>query len=143
MNNWLQNNRTAVALSAVTFVLFLERLFLDFRYVSLEMEAVNAIMPFTAPYMGISAIIFGLWLWALLAAVQGKRGAYITMIVMNLLAALLGVSTLVYLCPTPCPTGAPLADLLDWPMSVIALAAALSAGLAYIASRPRTVAEGV
>lgn len=131
MKNWMQSTRTAILLSAATYVLFLERLFLDFRYVALEMEAVDAIMPFTAPYMGISLIIFGGWLWALLTAVQGKRGVFILMLVFNLLALLLGVSTLLFLCPTPCATGAPLADILDWTLSAVALLAAISARMAF------------
>jgi hypothetical protein len=135
MLNRLQNTRTAVVLSAVTNVLFLERVLLDFRYVSLEMEAVDAIMPFTAPYMGISLIIFGAWLWGLLAAVQDKRGAFITLLLCNSLALLLGVSTLAFLCPTPCQTGAPLADVLDWSMSLVALVAIVSAGMVFFGNR--------
>lgn len=135
MFNWLKNARTAVVLSAATNVLFLERIFLDFRYVSLEMEVVDAIMPFTAPYMGVSLVIFGAWLWGLLAAVQGKRGAFITLLVCNLLALLLGVSTLAFLCPTPCQTGAPLADILDWSMSLVAFIAFVSAGVVFFGKR--------
>lgn len=131
----LRNTRIAVVLSAVTYVLFVERLFLDFRYVSLEMEAVDAIMPFTTPYMGVSLIIFGVWIWGLLAAVQEKRGAFIMLLVCNLLALLLGVSTLAFLCPTPCQTGAPLADILDWSMSAIAIAASVSAVMVYFGKR--------
>lgn len=135
MFSQLRSARIAVVLSAATYVLFVERLFLDFRYVSLEMEAVDAIMPFTAPYMGISLIIFGLWMWGLLAAVQEKRGAFISLLVFNLLALLLGVSTLLFLCPTPCQTGAPLADILDWSMSAIAIAASISAVMVYFGKR--------
>jgi hypothetical protein len=83
MGNWLQRTGTAVTLSTVTLLLFLERIVLDFRYVSLEFEAVDAIMPFTAPYMLVALVIFGAWIWGLLAAVQGKRGALIVMLVCN------------------------------------------------------------
>lgn len=128
MRDWLQSTRTAVTLSTLALLLFLERVILDFRYVSLEMEAVDAIMPFTAPYMVVAFFIFGFWVWALLAAVQGKRGAFITLLVFNLLTVLFGASTVLFLCPTPCQTGAPLADIIDWSMIVIGLAGALSAG---------------
>jgi hypothetical protein len=127
----LQSRRTAVILSALTLLLFMERIFLDFRYVALEMEAVDAVMPFTAPYMGVAFLVIGGWIWGLLAAQNGKRGALITLLLMNLLAVLFGVGTLVFLCPTPCATGAPIADVLDWTMTVVGIAAALSAGLAF------------
>ena len=83
----------------------------------------------------VSFFIFGLWIWALLAAVQAKRGAFIAMLVFNLLALLLGVSTLMFLCPTPCSTGAPLADILDWSMSLVAFVAIVSAGAVFFGKR--------
>ena len=135
MRNWMQSTGTAVTLSTVAFLLFLERVFMDFRYVSLEMEAAHDIMPFTAPYMAFAFVIFGLWMWALLAAVQKKRRALIGLLVFNLLALLFGVSTLVVLCPMPCQTGAPISDILDWAMLVIGSVSALSAGMAFRAAR--------
>lgn len=141
MSNWLWRGQTAIVLSAVTLLLFLERIFLDFRYVALEMEAVTDIMPFTAPYMAVSFVVFGLWLWGLMAAVRGKRGAFITLLLFNLLALLLAVSTLVYLCPTPCQTGAPLADIIDWSLTVIAVVASVSAVGAFQGLKVVAVAE--
>jgi hypothetical protein len=131
MSNWLQRTGTAVTLSTVTLLLFLERIALDFRYVSLEFEAVDAVMPFTAPYVVVSFVIFGAWIWGLLAAVQGRRGGLIAMLACNLIALALGVSTVLFLCPTPCQTGAPLADIIDWGIVAVGLTAIVSAGMAF------------
>lgn len=134
MRSRIQDTGTAVTLSTVAFLLLLERVFMDFRYVSLEMEAARDIMPFTAPYMAFAFVIFGLWLWALLAAVQKKRRALMGLLVFNLLTLLFGASTLVVLCPMPCQTGAPISDVLDWAMLVIGAISALSAGMAFRAA---------
>lgn len=127
----LQREQAAVVLSVLTLLLFLERIALDFRYVALEMEGVNDIMPFTAPYMAVVFVVFGSWIWGLLAAARGKQGAFLTLLLFNLLGLLFAGSTLLFLCPTPCQTGAPLADILDWSLSVLSIAASVSAVLAF------------
>lgn len=128
--DWLQKNGTVITLSVVSLLLMLERSFLDFRYVALEMEAVDAIMPFTAPYMVFGFLLFGGWIWALLAAVQGKRGALILLLAFSLLNLVFGLLTITVLCPTPCQTARPITDLLVYAQIVVSLAAVVSAGLA-------------
>jgi hypothetical protein len=135
MMDWLKRNETVVTLSTVSLLLMLERVFLDFRYVALEMEAVHDVMPFTAPYMFFAFLIFGGWIWALLAAVQGKRGALIALVAFSLLNLVFGVSTIAILCPTPCQTARPITDLLVYSQIVISLAAMLSAGVAWWETR--------
>ena len=130
MTGWLKRTQTAVMLSTLTLLLFLERVFLDFRYVSLEMEGINDLMPFTAPYMAFALLIFGGWIWGLLAAVQGRRGALITLLAFNLLSLVFGVSTAAILCPTPCQTAFPITDILVWLQIVVSLLAVVSAGMA-------------
>lgn len=128
----LRNSKAGTTSSAILFLLFIERLFLDFRYVSLEMEAVDAILPFTAPYMAVAFVILGLWLWALLSAIRDRRTAFLPLLGFNLLGLIFGLATVLILCPTPCSTGAPLADVLDWAMVLIGAGSALSAGLTYV-----------
>jgi hypothetical protein len=136
--NWLTKNNTVVTLSTVSLLLMLERVFLDFRYVALEMEAPNAMMPFTAPYMAFAFLIFGSWIWALLAAQQGRRGALIALLALSLLNLVFGVSTVAFLCPTPCQTASPITDILVYAQIVVSLAAMVSAGLARWGSAPMT-----
>jgi hypothetical protein len=126
---WLKNNRTMVTLSVLSLLIMLERVFLDFRYVAQEMESVDAIMPFTAPYMAFAFLLFGGWIWALLAAVQGKRGALIPLLALNLLNLVFGVLTITTLCPTPCQTAWPITDILTYVQIVVSLAAMASLGL--------------
>ena len=132
--NWLQNSRITIGLSTVTFLLFMERVFLDFRFVSLEMEAVDAIMPFTLPYMVAALFIFGGWIVALLFAVEGRRMAFGVLLGFNLLTIVFGLSTLLILCPTPCQTGFPIADTLDWSMLIVGIVAAVSSFVALRSS---------
>jgi hypothetical protein len=135
MMDWLKRNRTVVTLSTVSLLLMLERVFLDFRYVALETEAPNAVMPFTAPYMAFAFLLFGGWIWALLAAQRGGRWALIVLVAFSLLNLVFGVSTIAILCPTPCQTAAPITDILVYAQIVVSLAAILSAGAAWWETR--------
>jgi len=128
--SWLKKSNTVVILSTLSLLLMLERVFLDFRYVALEMEAPNAMMPFTAPYMAFALVIFGGWIWALLGAQRGGRGALIALLAFSLLNLVFGVSTVAVLCPTPCQTAAPITDILVYAQIVVSPAAMLSAVLA-------------
>lgn len=128
--DWLKKNNTAVMLSTLSLLLMLERVFLDFRYVAMEMEAPRDMMPFTAPYLAFAFLVFGGWIWALLAAQRGGRGALIALLAFSLLNLVFGVSTVAILCPTPCHTAYPITDILVYAQIVISLAAMVSAGLA-------------
>ena len=141
MMNWLKTNGAVVTLSTVSLLLMLERVFLDFRYVALEMEAADAMMPFTAPYMAFAFLLFGGWICALLAAVQRKRGALIVLLAFSLLNLVFGVSTIAILCPTPCQTAAPITDILVYAQIVVSLAAMLSAGVAWWETRATLPAQ--
>ena len=128
--DWMKKNNTVVLLSMLSLLLMLERAFLDFRYVALEMEAPTAMMPFTAPYLAFALVLFGGWIWALLAAQRGGRGALIALLAFSLLNLVFGVSTVAVLCPTPCQTAAPITDILVYAQIVVSIAAMVSAGLA-------------
>lgn len=108
----LRSERAVFLLSALSLLLFLERVFLDFRYVALEMEAIQAYMPFTLPYMGMTFVFFGGWIWALLAAARHWRAARIPLLGFNAMGIVFAVSTLTTLCPMPCQTAWPITDVL-------------------------------
>jgi hypothetical protein len=135
MINWLRSGRAVVLLSTLSLLVMLERIFLDFRYVALEMEAPQAYMPFTAPYMVAAFLIIGGWLLALLAAVQGSRSAPIPLLLFNALGVFFAVSTVAILCPTPCQTAAPISDILIYLQLGISLAAIASIGLSWASAR--------
>lgn len=136
MIDWMKSSRTVVLLSSISLLLMLERIFLDFRYVAVEMEAPQAYMPFTAPYMIGAFLIIGGWVWALLTAVQGSRLALIPLLAFNALGVVFAVSTVAVLCPTPCQTAAPITDILVYLQLVISLAAIVSVGLRWASARP-------
>lgn len=133
--NWLKKNNTVVMLSTLSLLLMLERVFLDFRYVALEMEAPTATMPFTAPYLAAAFLLFGGWIWSLLGAQRGGRGALVVLLAFSLLNLVFGIATLAILCPTPCQTAAPITDILVYVQIVVSVAAMLSAGLARWSGR--------
>jgi hypothetical protein len=135
----LRANKTTTALSSLSLLLILERIFLDFRYVALEMEAPQAFMPFTLPYMVGAFLLIGGWIWALLAASKGSRAALIALAAFSALNLFFALSTMATLCPLPCQTASPITDILVILELVISVAAILSAGLAWWTGRAQLV----
>jgi len=137
-----QNKGTAVTLSVFSLLLFLERILLDLRYVSLEFEARDAVMPFTAPYMVILFFLFGFWIKALLSGVQGKRAAFLTLSGFHLLNLAFAMATAAVLCPSPCSTAAPITDILTWGTIPVSLAAAGSVLTVFFSQTLQHIKEG-
>lgn len=140
--NLLRTERAIVVLSALSLLVFLERVFLDFRYVALEMEPLLAYMPFTLPYMVAAFVFFGGWVWALLAVTRHWRVARIPLVGFSMMGIVFAVSTMTTLCPMPCQTAWPISDALI----VIQLAVSVFAVLAIFArwaqpARPRDRAD--
>lgn len=131
----MKRSTTVVALSTLSLLLMLERVFVDFRYVALEMEPLDAIMPFTAPYMVIAFLLFGGWIWALLASLRGARVALMALVGFSLLNLVFGLSTVAVLCPTPCQTAWPIADILVYAQLLVSPVAMVSAALAWRSAR--------
>ena len=134
---WLRSRQTVIILSLLTFMVMLARIFLDFRYVAVEFEAAEAVMPFTLPYTIVGALIFGGWAGALIGAHDGRRWSMVALLVFALLTLSLGASTVFYLCPTPCTSaGGMLADVTSWGGFALGALSALSLGLALWQKEP-------
>lgn len=140
MINLLRSSRAVVLLCTLSLLVMLERIFLDFRYVALEMESAQAYMPFTAPYMVCAFLLIGGWIWALLAASKGSRGALVALVAFSALNLFFALSTMAILCPLPCQTASPITDVLVIAEVIISVAAMLSAGLAWWSGRTQLVA---
>lgn len=112
MNNWFNSRAGVVTLSAVAFILLVARTFLDFQFVFPEFAPTTGA---AAPAIGFYTVIFGGWLWALLAGMQGSRAGLIAALVFPLLFGLGGgIATLVSFCPSPCPTAGGLMEIANW-----------------------------
>jgi hypothetical protein len=127
MKTWFTSLNGAITLSVIALLTFLGRTLIDFRYVALEFEQMEHILPVTLPYTLFALLLFGGWLWALLAAVQGSRGGLIATLVYNLFVALLGgLASFLFLCPSPCSTGWPLAEIVLWANLIVGSIAAVA-----------------
>jgi hypothetical protein len=121
--------RTALVLSWAAFLGFFARSIIDFRYVYVEQmpdlsTTVIVIVVYTAFVGGCAALVA-------LAAEQ-RRGA-LACLGLSLLPILLGTSTEVAFCPTPCGTAAPVADILTWACLALGIVSAISL-VAYLRS---------
>ena len=103
--------RTALVLSWAALLGFFARSIIDFRYVYVEqMPDLSA----TVIVIVIYTMFVGAWVAALLALAVGQRRAALACLGLSLLPILLGASTAVAFCPTPCDTAAPIGDILNW-----------------------------
>src|SRR3990170_6814124 len=126
---WFRSRDGAILLSAVAFLAFIERAFLDWRFVFAEFVPDTDIAT-TALAMGFYVAVSGTWLWALAAAARGGRGGIVALLVLSLLLLVgLGIGTLVSFCPSVCQTAWPLGELSNWAGLVIGLLAAAATGL--------------
>ncbi len=116
----------ALWLSFAAFVTVLARGFLDWAYVLPEFSNMNDVAAVAMSMVGYLAF-FALWLWALIAAVQGARRGLVAVLVFNVLAAIgWGLATALFLCPTPCRTVPPVSDIIIWANVFVGAAAAVA-----------------
>ena len=130
-----QLQRLAFPLSLLAFLTMLGRAFLEFRFVP---EVANGLT--TAGSVGMFLLqtlaFFGVWIWALVGMVQGRKGWTIALLVFNLITGLGGVFTTTVLCPSPCRTFWPTIEMAVWANILLGLAAA--AAVAVRLRQPRT-----
>lgn len=105
-------------LSGAAFLSFLGRTFLDFNIVYPEMSVQESDL---FGYIIFNLILFGVWLWALMAAIQGSKPALLVTLFYDVLLLFFGLSTVFAFCPTPCGTAWPIGELLIWSNIVIAV----------------------
>lgn len=106
--------RAALAVAGLAYLAFLERAFLDWRFVFAEFIPEGEVGTTTAA-LAFYVAAAGIWLWALLAAARGSRRAHLT--ILGLVAVFLvgaGLATLVSFCPSPCQTAWPLMEASNW-----------------------------
>ena len=114
-----------VWLSLVAFAVGLGRSLIDWGVVYPEMGGVtDAVSVF--PRLVVYSAVFGVWAWALVAMALGRRRGVWVALVLTLLANVgLGLSTTFALCPTPCQTLWPIAEIWNWATTLTGIAAAV------------------
>jgi hypothetical protein len=127
----------AIGLSYAGLLAMLARTFLDYQYVYNEMG-------FSVITSGFATLInlamFGGWIYALhAAAVRFSRGAMVANMVFNALLLVFALSTVITLCPSPCPTGWPVGEIIIWANIIIGIPAVILSGFAVL--RPPSVKE--
>lgn len=125
----------AVGFSYAGLLAMLARTFLDYQYVYEEL-GMGAITSGLATLVNLA--IFGSWIYALYAAAaRFSRAAMIANLGYNLLLLIFGFSTIISLCPSPCPTGWPVGEIIIWANIIVGVPAALLAVLAVL--RPASI----
>ena len=118
--------RTAARIFSVAALLsFIARAFVDFRFVYAELG-------FDAGALGfailIHLVVLGGWIWAIVAASHGRRALYV-LLGYAIMVFSWGLYTLRALCPSPCRTGWPVAEIAIWSNVAIGLPAAAFAAI--------------
>lgn len=106
MKNWFTSLNGAITLSAIAFLTFLGRAFMDWRYeYPFQDPAGNWDTPGALIYMALA----GAWLWALLRVARGSRGGLVgNLVAVLLLDVALALATYFIFCP-------PWTDCEGWP----------------------------
>lgn len=132
MRAWLMSLNGAITLSFIAYVTGLALLLLvatydaDFKNFIGERDQPGRVGLMMLLFMGI----YGGWVWALLAAVGGSRVGLIVALILGLLIALgWSLQVILFFCPTPCPTGWPVGDIIVWSNLIFALLASAALGL--------------
>ena len=126
MKTWSTSLNGAISLSMAAFVAMLGRSIGDARYVLTEDFGSSGPSMVGLWIVAYSAFFAG-WLWSLLAAARGSRGGLVALLAFNLLLPFgLGLSTLLWWCPSPCRTGWPVMEISNWFTLVSGLIAAVA-----------------
>ena len=113
--------RLAVAALAIS----IGRSFIDWGFVYPEfgMTQPAAVFGTLVGYV----LAYGTWVWAVVALARGRRaGMWVALGATLVLSDLLGISTTVALCPTPCGTIYPVAEIWNWLTTVSGIAATVA-----------------
>ena len=130
--------KAALVLSVIGFLTGIARLILDVRFVPEVVDMMPEDQPGqVAVVMLIFIVVFGVWLWVLLAAARESRRGLIALLLVNLILVFAwGFATAVAFCPTPCPVASPLTDIVTWSNVIVGLAASAVVGFTLAKSRP-------
>jgi hypothetical protein len=106
MRNWLVSLNGAVTLSAIAFLTFIGRAFMDWRF---EYPIQDPEGGFATLGVLVYMALAGAWLWGLLAAVRSSRRGLIVCLISTLVLSVgLALATLFIFCP-------PWTDCEGWP----------------------------
>lgn len=98
MKNWFLSQNGAITLSVMALLVFLGRLFLDWRYESHLLGAEGSLQEFL--YILMFLAFAGGWIWGMLAAKSGSRSGLLTCLVFALLLDVgFAVATYLFWCP--------------------------------------------
>jgi hypothetical protein len=121
----------AVTLSVIALLAVLARItFLDALFVPGFRNGFSEDQPWPiARSMLMYMVLFGGWIWALLAATRGSRAGLITGLIYSLLLAFgFGLLTLFVFCPAGCAAW-PVGNIIVWVAFIAGLAASITLGL--------------
>jgi hypothetical protein len=128
MKTWFTSLNAGIALSVIALLAVLARItFLDALFVlefrkGFSEDRPGQIVLSMLGYM----ILFGSWIWALLAATRGGRAGMVVALLFSLLLAFVGgLFTLLVLCPVGCAAW-PAGNLIVWIALITGLAASVA-----------------
>ena len=137
MKNLFTSLNGAVTLSAIALLTLLARAMgLDALFVLPNEVGVREDQPLTVAVLILWVIVlFGGWIWALLAAVRGGRGGVIAALIFSLFSGLLGAFTLLVFCSGKRCAAWPIGNIVVWAELITGLAASVALGLQLRAGR--------
>jgi hypothetical protein len=138
MKNWLTSLTAVIALNLISFINFIARSLLDWRYVYPDFIPPGSNQTIFGAVLYL--FIFGVWFWGLIATAQSSRGALIMMMIFNLVFLLgVGLGTTLYFCPSPCPVIWPVSEVINWSNIIFGLLTPFISGLHLWAVHKRKV----
>jgi hypothetical protein len=126
MKNWFLSLNGAITLSVMALLVFLGRVFLDYRYESHLLGAEGSLQEFL--YILMFLAFAGGWVWGMLAAKSGSRGGLFTCLVLALLLDV-GFAAMTYFfwCPpSSCTQFIPNLWQWNWAELIFGLLAAIA-----------------
>ncbi len=129
MRTWFMSLNGAVTLSVLALLTLLARsMGIDALFVMPEEMGVSQDQPGTVALIMLWAMVqFGGWIWALLAAVRGRRGGVIAALIFSLLSGVLGGFSLIAFCVPSC-AAPPVGNFIVWAETITGLAASAALG---------------
>jgi hypothetical protein len=126
MKKWYLSLHGAITFALIALLVFLGRAFIDFYYVYGEFGLQLGIV---SGAVLIHTLLFGGWIWSLLSAAQASRRGLCSLFGFNsFFFIVMGVGTLVFYCPSPCRSGWPLGEIVNWTSLIVGFVAGISIG---------------
>jgi len=126
MKNWFLSQNGAITLSVMALLVFLGRVFLDWRYESHLLGAEGSLQEFL--YILMFLAFAGGWVWGMLAAKSGSRSGLLACLILALLLDVgFAAVTYFFLCPpASCPKFIPNLWQWNWTQLILGLFAAIA-----------------